>query len=102
MAQMETVILAIVLGTGAFYVAKQGRGAMRSAVGWSARQMGWLASQVKSSLDETRDVARAQYERGRVDGDAPTVVATSSPSNSSPSNGDGSAHASAHASTPTP
>jgi hypothetical protein len=88
---METVILAIVLGTGAFYVAKRGRGATESVVGWTARQMGWLSSQVRMSLDETRTLARAQYERGRLAGAPTEIIVTSSPSTASspsPSNGD--------------
>ena len=62
---MEPVLLGLALGAGALYVAKRGRGAMQSAVGWTARKSGWLASRVRSSLDETRAVAREQYERGR-------------------------------------
>ena len=62
---MEPVLLGIALGAGALYVARQGRGAMHAAVGWTARKSGWLASRVRSTIDETRAVARAQYERGR-------------------------------------
>jgi hypothetical protein len=38
---------------------------MASAIGWSARKSGWVAGRVRSSLSETAQEARTQYERGR-------------------------------------
>ena len=64
---MEPLLLGIALGAGALYVAKRGRGAVQHAVGWTARKGGWLAGRVRTSLDETRATARAQFERGRIE-----------------------------------
>lgn len=86
---MEPVLLGLALGAGALYVVKRGRGAMQKAVGWTARRTGWIASRVRSSLDETKAVAREQYERGRLEASANPVIAPASSTK-----GDGSAHAS--------
>ena len=74
---MEPLLLGIALGAGALLVAKRGRGAIQNAVGWTARKGGWLAGRVRTSLDETRTVARAQFERGRVESAAGARVAAS-------------------------
>jgi hypothetical protein len=70
---METVIVVAALGAGAYYVVKRRRAKRRgkakkaeaTAVGWTAHQTGWLAGQVRLSIDKARAEARAQYERGR-------------------------------------
>lgn len=77
---METVIVVAVLGAGAFYVVKKRRAKRRgqamkakaTAVGWTARQTGWLAGQVRLSIDKAKAEARTQYERGRRIGSAHT------------------------------
>jgi hypothetical protein len=86
-ASMEPVLLGMALGAGAIYLAKRGRKVTHSAVGWTARKTGWIAGRVRSSLDEARAVARAQYERGRQE-------ASTTPAISAPSKGNGSANTS--------
>jgi hypothetical protein len=76
---MEPVLLGLALGAGAVYLAKRGRGAMHSALGWTARKTGWVAGRVRSSLDEARTVARAQYEQGRLEASATPVISPPSP-----------------------
>ena len=97
---MEPLLLGIALGAGALFVAKRGRGAVKSAVGWTARQSGWLAGRVRTSLDETRTVARAQFERGRVESaggariaSAPASAPSPAPSPSSLSETEANGHA---------
>jgi hypothetical protein len=62
---MEAVSLGFALGVGAVLVYKHGRTAVRSAVGWSARQVGWVTSRVAGAIDDARSTARREYERGR-------------------------------------
>jgi hypothetical protein len=79
---METVIVVAALGAGAYYVVKRRRAKRRAkamkakakttAVGWTAHQTGWLAGQVRLSIEKARAEARAQYERGRRIGGADT------------------------------
>jgi hypothetical protein len=59
------VLMGLALGVGVLVLAKRGRGAVKSAVGWTARRSGWVASRVRSSLDRTRAHARDEFERGR-------------------------------------
>jgi hypothetical protein len=75
---MEPVLVGLALGGGALYLVKRGRGVVHATVGWTARKTGWLASRVRLSIDETRAVAREQYERGRREAavGVPVVVAS--------------------------
>jgi hypothetical protein len=61
------VVVGFVACAGAILLAKRGGKSMRSAIGWTARKSGWVASRVRASLHETAAVAREQYERGRVE-----------------------------------
>jgi hypothetical protein len=61
------VVMGLVVGAGALLLAKRGRKAMTSAIGWTARKGGWVAGRVRSSLSDTAQIAREQYQRGRMD-----------------------------------
>jgi len=66
---MEPITLGILIGVGATVAAVRGRAGLRAAVGWTARQVGWASSRVSAAIQDTRDTARAEYERGREVGD---------------------------------
>jgi hypothetical protein len=73
------VVMGLVLGAGALLLAKRGRKAVASTIGWTARKSGWVAGRVRSSLHEATQIARDQYERGRLDaarGRAPSMANT--------------------------
>jgi hypothetical protein len=61
------VLMGLALGAGALLFARRGRAVVRSAVGWTARRSGWVATRVQSSIERTRALAREEYERGRRD-----------------------------------
>jgi hypothetical protein len=61
------VVMGLALGAGALLLVKKGRPIVKGAVGWTARKTGWVASRVRASIDRTRQVARAEFERGRAE-----------------------------------
>ncbi len=69
---MEGLIL-FALGAGSVFVAQRGRKHAKKAVGWVARQSGWLVSRVRSEIDTARKVARDEFERARESNPAPIV-----------------------------
>jgi hypothetical protein len=70
------VVFGLAVGAGVLYFAKRGGTAVRGVVGWTARKTGWIASRVRTSVDETRAVAREQYERGRAEAKSDPVRVT--------------------------
>ena len=69
---MEGLFL-FALGAGAVLAAQRGRKHAKKAVGWVARQSGWLVSRVRSEIDTARQVARDEFERAREANPAPIV-----------------------------
>lgn len=53
--------------------AQRGRKHAKKAVGWVARQSGWLVSRVRTEIDTARKVARDEFERARDADPAPVV-----------------------------
>jgi hypothetical protein len=67
------IVVAFVLGAGVA-IAARGRGRLaRRSLGWMAEKAGWISAHAATALDEARDAARKEFERGR-DGQPPTVV----------------------------
>jgi hypothetical protein len=62
---MEPITVGILIGVGATVALARGRQGLRVAVGWTARQIGWASSRVAAAVQETRETARSEYERGR-------------------------------------
>jgi hypothetical protein len=62
---MEPITVGILIGVGATVALARGRQGLRGVVGWTARQIGWASSRVSAAVQETRDTARSEYERGR-------------------------------------
>lgn len=69
---MEGIII-FALGAGAVLVAQRGRKRAKSAIGWVARQSGWVVSRVRSDIDTAKRVAREEFERAREANPAPAV-----------------------------
>jgi hypothetical protein len=93
------VVLGFVAAAGAYWIAKRGGKSVRSAVGWTARKSGWVASRVRASLHETAAVAREQYERGRVEATAATELARVNGAPLPATNGSEGVHASRESNT---
>jgi hypothetical protein len=60
------------LGAGTVWVAQKGRKQAKDAVGWIARQSGWIASRVRSDIAAARRVAHDEFKRAREADPAPT------------------------------
>ncbi len=61
------VLLGYLLGIGTVVtIARRGSGT-RSAVAWTARHVGALSAKVSHALDHAAQVAREEYEKGRVE-----------------------------------
>jgi hypothetical protein len=76
---MEAVILALAIGAGSVYAVKNGRKALRRAVGWTAEKTGFITGRVQQTLAETRRLARERYEAGREADRERTELAPPSP-----------------------
>lgn len=70
---MEGITLGIAIGAGAVLLAKNGRKRVKSAIGWAARQSGWIVARVKSDVATARRVAREEFERERAANPHPAV-----------------------------
>ena len=62
---MEGITLGILIGAGVVMLAKNGRQRVKKAIGWSARQTGWLIARVQSDVETAKRVAREEFERER-------------------------------------
>jgi hypothetical protein len=60
------------LGAGTVWVAQHGRKQAKDAVGWIARQSGWVLSRVRSDIATARRVAREEFKRAREADPPPT------------------------------
>lgn len=70
---MEMLTLGIAIGAGAVLLAKNGRSRAKTAIGWVARQSGWLVARVKTDVEAARRLAREEFERERSANPAPAV-----------------------------
>lgn len=61
---MEGIII-FALGAGAAVLARRGRKPVKSAIGWVARQSGYIVSRVRGDIDIAKRVARDEFERAR-------------------------------------
>jgi hypothetical protein len=61
---MEGLII-FALGAGAVLVAQRGRKQAKDAVGWIARQSGWLVGRIRTDIDAARKIARDEFSRAR-------------------------------------
>ena len=62
---MEAILLGVAIGAGAVAVLKRSRTSLKAALGWSARTAGWVSGQAASAIESTKELVRAQYQRGR-------------------------------------
>jgi hypothetical protein len=60
---MEGVTLGILLGAAAMYFGRQGSARTKGAVGWVAKQAGWIAGRVQTDISDARRIAREAFER---------------------------------------
>lgn len=70
---MEGITLGIAIGAGAMLLAKNGRKRAKAAIGWAARQSGWLVARVRSDVAMAKEVAREEFERERRANPGPAV-----------------------------
>jgi hypothetical protein len=70
---MEGITLGIVIGAGAVMLAKNGRKRVKSAIGWAARQSGWVVARVRADVATAHRVAREEFERERTGNPPPAV-----------------------------
>lgn len=70
---MEAITVGIAIGATAVVLAKNGRARAKAAIGWAARQTGWLVARVRSDIAATQRVAREEFERARRGDPAPAV-----------------------------
>ena len=62
---MEAIALGIVMGAGALLAWKHGKESARKAVGFAARQAGFIRGQVDAAVEKARSTLRDEYRRGR-------------------------------------
>ena len=62
---MEAIALGIAIGAGAVLALRNGRERAKKAVGWAARQAGWISGQVNVAVENAKRVAREEFSRGR-------------------------------------
>jgi hypothetical protein len=97
---MEAIALGIAIGAGVVLAIKHGKAGAKRAIGWTARQAGWVSGQVDAAVKQTRRAVREQYERGREE-NLKKAVDIPPPSSRSHANGtnlaNGSAHSEPHA-----
>lgn len=62
---MEGITVGILIGAGVVMLAKNGRQRVKKAIGWTARQTGWLVARVKADVATAKRVAREEFERER-------------------------------------
>jgi hypothetical protein len=65
--------LGIAIGAGAILLARNGRARAKSAIGWVARQSGWLAGRIRSDIDSAQRLARDEFVRQRDGNPDPAV-----------------------------
>jgi len=70
---MEAITLGFALGAGAVLLARNGRARAKVAIGWVARQSGWLVGRVRSDIAAAKNLARQEFERERAANPAPAV-----------------------------
>jgi hypothetical protein len=70
---MEAITLGFALGAGAVLLARNGRKRAKVAIGWAARQAGWIAGRIRSDISAAKNHARDEFERERAANPAPAV-----------------------------
>ena len=62
---MEGITLGVLLGAAAVLLGRQGSGRAKGALGWAAKQAGWIAGRVQTDIADARRIAREAFERER-------------------------------------
>jgi hypothetical protein len=75
---MEAITLGFVVGVGVTLLVKRGGPRIKKAVGWTARQSGWIAARAATAVEDARQKLRDQYARGRAT-DPPVDVPPKAP-----------------------
>jgi hypothetical protein len=69
---MEGLVL-FALGAGTVLLAQKGRKRAKAALGWLARQSGFIAGRVKSDIATAKQVAHDEFSKAREDNPPPQV-----------------------------
>jgi hypothetical protein len=64
------------IGAGTVLLVQGGRGRAKNAVGWMARQAGFLSSRVRADLAAVRQITRDEFIRARAANAGPTAAPT--------------------------
>jgi hypothetical protein len=62
---MEGITLGVLLGAAAVLLGRKGSTRAKGAVGWAAKQAGWIAGRIQTDIADARRIAREEFERER-------------------------------------
>jgi len=83
---MEAIALGIVIGAGAVLAWRHGKASAKKAVGYAARQAGFIRGQVDAAVQKARTTVRDEFQRGRAE-NPPRYVDVPPPSSNGHTNG---------------